>query len=143
MLIRFDVAHVIKLSFWMQGEAQCCVTGAAFEHMLQLGDLALLETVMRNAVVFSRMKPHQKGQVMDLLGTRGLHQVIDGQRAHLPVSHLLGLPKAVIIDASPLSPASFPSTAISVLQAGSVTASCVFQPLRPIVTQHKLVQIGH
>lgn len=70
----------------MQGEAQSCVTGAAFEHMLQLGDQALVETVIRNAVVFSRMKPHQKGQVMDLLGARGLHQVIGGQRQHLPVS---------------------------------------------------------
>ena len=69
----------------LQGEAQCCVTGAAFEHMLQLGDQALLETVMRNVVVFSRMKSHQKGQVMDLLGTRGLHQTIHGQRMYFPV----------------------------------------------------------
>ena len=69
----------------LQGEAQCCVTGAAFEHMLQLGDIGLLETVMRNVVVFSRMKSHQKGQVMDLLGTRGLYQTVDGQREHLPV----------------------------------------------------------
>ena len=77
----------------MQGEAQCCVTGAAFERLLQLGDQALVETVMRNVVVFSRMKPHQKGQVMDLLGTRGLHQVVDGQRQHLPVSQFLGSPR--------------------------------------------------
>lgn len=70
----------------VQGEAQCCVTGAAFEHMLQLGDQSLLDTVMRNVVVFSRMKSHQKGQVMDLLGSRGLHQVIDGQQQHLAVS---------------------------------------------------------
>ena len=69
----------------MQGEAQCCVTGPALEQLLQLGDLPLLETVMRNVVVFSRMKPHQKGQVMDLLSTRGLHQLIDGQQQHLPV----------------------------------------------------------
>ena len=62
------------------------MTGAAFEHMLQLGDQSLLDTVMRNVVVFSRMKSHQKGQVMDLLGTRGLYQVIDGQRQHLAVS---------------------------------------------------------
>ena len=65
------------------------MTGAAFEHMLQLGDHSLLETVMRNVVVFSRMKPHQKGQVMDLLSSRGLHQVIDGQQHHLPVRVLL------------------------------------------------------
>ena len=69
----------------LQGEAQCCVTGPAFEQLLQLGDLPLLETVMRNVVVFSRMKPHQKGQVMDLLSTRGLHQLIDGQQHQFPV----------------------------------------------------------
>ena len=68
-----------------QGQAQCCVTGLAFEHMLHLGDLALLETVMRNVVVFSRMKPHQKGQVMDLLGTRGLHKLVEGRQQHFPV----------------------------------------------------------
>lgn len=70
----------------MQGEAQCCVTGSAFEHMLQLGDMSLLETVMRNVVVFSRMKPHQKGQVMDLLSKRGLHRLVNGQQQYLPVS---------------------------------------------------------
>ena len=69
----------------VQGQVQCCVTGPAFEHLLQLGDLSLLETVMRNVVVFSRMKPHQKGQVMDLLGTRGLHHSSLGQQQYLPV----------------------------------------------------------
>ena len=76
----------------LQGEAQCCVTGAAFEHILQLGDHALLEAVMSNVVVFSRMKSHQKGQVMDLLGTRGLYQTIQGQRQHIPVRLLPHLP---------------------------------------------------
>ena len=65
------------------------MTGAAFEHMLQLGDQSLLETVMRNVVVFSSMKSHQKGQVMDLMGTKGLHQIVAGQQQHLPVSHPL------------------------------------------------------
>ena len=74
----------------MQGQAQCCVTGSAFEHMLQLGDSALLETVMRNVVVFSRMKPHQKGQVMDLLGLRGLHTLREGQQQHFPVRNHAG-----------------------------------------------------
>ena len=55
--------------------------------MLQLSDQSLLETVMSNVVVFSRMKPYQKGQVMDLLGTRGLHRIVAGQQQHLPVSH--------------------------------------------------------
>ena len=73
----------------MQGEAQCCVTGTAFEHMLQLGDTFLLELVMRSVVVFSRMKPHQKGQVMNLLGTRGLEHSINGQQQHLQASAVL------------------------------------------------------
>lgn len=80
---------LLQRSVLVQGAAQCCVTGPAFEHMLQLGDLSLLETVMRNVVVFSRMKPHQKGQVMDLLSTRGLHHICNDQQQHLPVSSLL------------------------------------------------------
>ena len=70
----------------VQGDAQCCVTGVAFEHMLQLGDQSLLETIMRNVVVFSRMKAHQKGEVMDLLGSKGLYRVINGQQHHIAVS---------------------------------------------------------
>ena len=82
--------HVVSCDMWLlllvQGEAQCCVTVAAFEHMLQLGNQALLETVMRSVVVFSRLKPHQKGQAMDLLGSKGLHVVLHNQQQHLPVS---------------------------------------------------------
>ena len=55
--------------------------------MLHLEDLSVLETVMRNAVVFTRMCSHQKGQVMDLLGGRGLHQVLNGQQRKIPVSY--------------------------------------------------------
>ena len=68
-----------------EGQLQCAVTGDAFDHMLQLGDLSLLESVMRSAVVFARMKPHQKGQVMDLLGARGMHQLYQGQPRHIKV----------------------------------------------------------
>ncbi len=56
-----------------EGQMQCAVTGDALEALLQQHDLSLLETVLRNAVLFSRMKPHQKGQVMDLLGINGIH----------------------------------------------------------------------
>lgn len=76
----------ISPTVMLQGEVQCCVTGPAFEHLLQLGNASLLETVMRNVVVFSRMKPHQKGQIMDLLGSQGLHQMLEGQQQHVPVS---------------------------------------------------------
>ena len=72
----------------MQGQAQCCVTGPAFEYMLQQEDLSVVETVLRNVVVFARMRPRQKGQVMDLLGSRGLHQLHDGQQRTIPVSLL-------------------------------------------------------
>ena len=78
--------HGMVLTALAEGQVQCAVTGDAFEHMLQLGDLSLLESVMRNAVVFARMKPHQKGLVMDLLGTTGIHQPFNGQPRHLQVS---------------------------------------------------------
>ena len=70
----------------MQGSAQCCVTGAAFEHMLQQTDASLVQTVMANVAVFARMRTMQKGQVMDLLGSRGIDQNLHGQTRHLPVS---------------------------------------------------------
>ena len=68
-----------------EGRLQCAVSGEALEHLLQHHDLSGLETVMRNVVVFSRMKPHQKGQVMDLLGMRGIHQMIQGHTRYIPV----------------------------------------------------------
>ena len=70
----------------MQGSVQCCVTGPAFQHMLQLADASVLETVMANVSVFARMRSQQKGQVMDLLGSRGLHHNLDGLQRHIPVS---------------------------------------------------------
>ena len=78
------------LSALAEGQLQCAVTGDALEHMLQLKDTSLLEAVIRNTVVFARMKPHQKGQVMDLLGTAGLHQLFHGQHRHIEV-HSAGM----------------------------------------------------
>ncbi|KAL0030049.1 hypothetical protein WJX79_003470 [Trebouxia sp. C0005] len=66
-----------------EGTLQCAVTGDAFEHLLQMRDVSLLEAVMRNAVAFSRMQPHRKGQVMNLLGTGGIHQQFEGQPRHI------------------------------------------------------------
>ncbi|KAL3159352.1 hypothetical protein ABBQ32_011303 [Trebouxia sp. C0010 RCD-2024] len=66
-----------------EGSMQCAVTGDAFEVLLQLREACLLETVLRNAVVFSRMQPHQKGQVMDLLGSRGIHQPNGANPRHI------------------------------------------------------------
>ena len=68
-----------------EGSMQCAVTGDAFEMMLQMHDVSVLETVMRSAIVFSRMQPHQKGQVMDLLGFRGIHQPHEGNPRHIQV----------------------------------------------------------
>ena len=73
------------ISSMTEGSMQCAVTGDALEYMLQMHDVSLLEAVIRNAVVFSRMQPHQKGQVMDLLGTRGIHQQFEGQPRHIQV----------------------------------------------------------
>ncbi len=66
-----ETAHE-ALQSMAQGQAQCCVTGQAFDHMLQCQDpAAVLDTVMQNAAVFARMRSHQKGQVMELLSSRG------------------------------------------------------------------------
>ena len=73
------------LTSMSEGSMQCAVTGEAFEYLLQMQDVSLLEAVLRNAVVFSRMQPHQKGQVMDLLGSRGIHQPYQGQPRHIQV----------------------------------------------------------
>ena len=68
------------------GKVQCVVTGGALEQLLQNTDMLRLDTVMRSAVIFSRMKPDQKGQVVDLLSRRGLHQMHNGQPQHLQVN---------------------------------------------------------
>ena len=73
------------ISSMTEGSMQCAVTGDALEYMLRMHDVSLLEAVMRNALVFSRMQPHQKGQVMDLLGTRGIHQQFEGQPRYIQV----------------------------------------------------------
>ncbi len=75
----------VALSAMAEGQMQCAVTGNALERLLQLPDLSVVETVMRSAVVFSRMQPHQKGQVMDLLGMMGIHQMFNGQSRFIPV----------------------------------------------------------
>ncbi len=68
-----------------EGKLQCAVTGSAFQHLLQHGDLSVLDVVLRNAAVFARMQPHQKGQVVDLLSFRGLHHSFGGQPRHVQV----------------------------------------------------------
>lgn len=73
------------LSALAEGQMQCAVTGDAFEALLQHHDVSLLESILRSAVVFSRMKPHQKGQVMNLLGIGGIHQLINGQLRYILV----------------------------------------------------------
>lgn len=73
------------LTSMSEGVMQCAVTGDAFEYLLQMQDVSLLDAVLRNVVVFSRMQPHQKGQVMDLLGSRGIHQPFQGQPRHIRV----------------------------------------------------------
>ncbi len=66
-----------------EGRLPCAVTGDAFELLLQLPDQSALHAVMQNVVVFARMRPHQKGQVMSLLNTRGIYQMHEGQRRYL------------------------------------------------------------
>ena len=68
-----------------EGQVQCAVTGDAFEQLLQQTDALLLSAVMRSAVVFASMKPHQKAQVVDLLNKRGLHRHSEHHRHYIPV----------------------------------------------------------
>ena len=59
LLIAFHALGNIVMSTCLtclQGTAQCCVTGPAFEHMLQQADASVVETVMTNVAVFSRMQ---------------------------------------------------------------------------------------
>jgi len=83
-----EVGSREAITAMVSGQVQCAVTGNAFDQILQSSDLSVLETVMRSVVVFARMKPHQKGEVMDLLSVRGLHQMHQGQPRHLQVSCL-------------------------------------------------------
>ena len=69
----------------LQGAVQCCVTGPAFACLLQQPNQALVQSVILNSVAFTRMKSEQKGQLMELLGSKGLHHIVTGQRQHIQV----------------------------------------------------------
>lgn len=71
-----------------EGQLQCVVTGSALDYLLQHAPASMMETVMRSAVVFARMRPHQKGQAMALLGSAGLRRAFQGRSCHLAVSLL-------------------------------------------------------
>ena len=81
-----EMEQTQALTALAEGRAQCAVTGSAFQSLLQQQDLHLLEVVLRSAVVFARMQPHQKGQVMDLMTVRGIHLQTDGASQYVPVS---------------------------------------------------------
>ena len=70
----------------LQGSLQCCVTGPAFEQMLEQADASVVHAVMSSAAVFARMRGQQKGQVMNLLGRQGLFRTLQGEQHHLLVS---------------------------------------------------------
>ena len=84
-----EVGSREAITAMVSGQVQCAVTGNAFYHILHSSDVSVLETVMRSVLVFARMKPQQKGEVMDLLSVRGLHQMHQGQPRHLQVNCLL------------------------------------------------------
>ena len=58
--VREDTEAINAMTSIAKGDTQCAITGAAFEHLLQQEDLSILEAVLQNAVVFARMRPHQK-----------------------------------------------------------------------------------
>ena len=60
------------------------MTGPAFEVLLQ-ADASVVHAVMGSVAVLARMRGQQKGQVVDLLGRRGLHLTIQGEQRHISV----------------------------------------------------------
>ena len=88
---------VAALTALSEGGLQCALTGNAFQLLLQHQDLSFLDTILRNAAVFARMQPHQKGQVVDLLSFRGLHQNFNGQPRHVRVSQAQYISVAAVI----------------------------------------------
>ena len=87
-----DISHALLAL--AEGWMQCAVTGNSFEQLLQQSDVSVLELVMRSRIVFARMQPYQKGQVMDLLGMRGIHQMFQGQPRHIQVHSSRGIQTA-------------------------------------------------
>ena len=80
-----STTDLLLVSALLQGSTRCCMTGPAFEHMVRCGDAAMVQTVMSSAAVFARMRSQQKGQVMDLLGHRGIHQQSAQAQCHIAV----------------------------------------------------------
>lgn len=52
--------------------AKCTVTGPAFDHLLQLGEPAVVESVLQSLTVAARMQSHQKAQLVKMLSCQGL-----------------------------------------------------------------------
>lgn len=112
-----------------EGRAQCAVTGAAFELLLQQQDLSTLEVVMRSVSVFARMQPHQKGQVMDLVTRRGIHQMASSGSRYIPVSDSISIQIAckVRLPTQCMQPTST-NCSCSVVKHKN---QCLFQPVCP------------
>lgn len=106
-----------------QGRAQCCVTGPAFAHILAQADRTVLDMVLQNVVVFAHMQSQQKGQVMELLGSRGLHVMLDGQQRHIQVAtYYLSLHLSVL--PVPANVSVTVSAIVSAAMSTSVTCLC-------------------
>ena len=67
-----------------EGSMQCSVTGHALEYLLQLPDVSLLETVVRNAVVFSRMQVCCKAALLCTARLSVVHSLTHLQTMQLP-----------------------------------------------------------
>lgn len=108
------------LSALAEGQMQCAVTGAAFERLLQRCDLSAIQTVMQSAVVFSRMQPQQKGEVMDLLSMRGIHRLVEGCPRHIAVHKLSNVLTAMNVQGVLLSSMAWKALPLSCCDAREV-----------------------
>lgn len=50
----------------------CAVTGSAFDHLLQLCEPAVMQSVLQSLVAAARMQSHQKAQLVKMLSCQGL-----------------------------------------------------------------------
>ncbi|KAL3153008.1 hypothetical protein ABBQ38_012035 [Trebouxia sp. C0009 RCD-2024] len=66
----------------------CAVTGSAFDHLLQLSEPAVMQSVLQSLVLAARMQSHQKAQLVKMLSCQGL--LLPSKQHFKGVGHVVG-----------------------------------------------------
>ncbi|KAL3140947.1 hypothetical protein ABBQ32_005472 [Trebouxia sp. C0010 RCD-2024] len=66
----------------------CAITGSAFEHLLQLSEPAVMQSVLQSLAVAARMQSHQKAQLVKMLSCQGL--LLPSQQHFKGMGHVIG-----------------------------------------------------